>query len=117
DNISDALLLKTEAHTTVKWTSSMHSYPSTKNLTSAFYIFQHFFSSAWSGTSTVFEYIMSLQTLEAHLAGIKFILSNSRLLAFVLINSLPKILEWNMFTSSDINTIEDSRLTSDTVET
>ncbi|KIJ11273.1 hypothetical protein PAXINDRAFT_30003, partial [Paxillus involutus ATCC 200175] len=46
----------------------------------------------------------------------KFVVDN-RLLAFVLLNSLPKTLEWNMFTSSVINTVEDSKLTFDAVET
>ncbi|KIK78108.1 hypothetical protein PAXRUDRAFT_17058 [Paxillus rubicundulus Ve08.2h10] len=39
------------------------------------------------------------------------------LLAFVLLNSLPKLPEWNMFTSSIINTIEDRKLTFHTMET
>ncbi|KIK94329.1 hypothetical protein PAXRUDRAFT_143078 [Paxillus rubicundulus Ve08.2h10] len=42
---------------------------------------------------------------------------NSRLLTFILLNSLPKTLEWNMFTSSVINTVKDSKLTFDTTET
>ncbi|KIK79047.1 hypothetical protein PAXRUDRAFT_16533 [Paxillus rubicundulus Ve08.2h10] len=42
---------------------------------------------------------------------------DTRLLAFILLNSLPKTLEWNMFTPSIINTVKDSKLTFDTVET
>ncbi|KIK96935.1 hypothetical protein PAXRUDRAFT_137333 [Paxillus rubicundulus Ve08.2h10] len=42
---------------------------------------------------------------------------NTRLLAFVLLNSLPKTLEWNMFTSSIINTVKDSKLTFNTMKT
>ncbi|KIK75570.1 hypothetical protein PAXRUDRAFT_18875 [Paxillus rubicundulus Ve08.2h10] len=42
---------------------------------------------------------------------------NTKILAFVLLNSLVKTLEWNMFTSSIINTVEDSKLTFNAVET
>ncbi|KAF9222160.1 hypothetical protein BS17DRAFT_818844 [Gyrodon lividus] len=70
------------------------------NLASAFYIFQQLFTSAWSG---------------ARLAGMKFMV-NTRLLTFVLLNSLPKTPEWNMFTSSIVNTIEDSQLTFNAME-
>ncbi|KIK74594.1 hypothetical protein PAXRUDRAFT_789520 [Paxillus rubicundulus Ve08.2h10] len=42
---------------------------------------------------------------------------DTRLLAFVLLNSLPKTPEWNMFTSSIINTVKDSKLTFDAMET
>ncbi|KIK74296.1 hypothetical protein PAXRUDRAFT_176163 [Paxillus rubicundulus Ve08.2h10] len=45
----------------------------------------------------------------------KFVV-DSRLLAFVLLNSLRKTLEWNMFTSV-INTVEDSKLIFNAVET
>ncbi|KIK74861.1 hypothetical protein PAXRUDRAFT_16480 [Paxillus rubicundulus Ve08.2h10] len=100
-------------------TSLMHSSPFTKYPASplpSMYIFQQLFNSAWSGGSAISEHIVSLCTLEACLAGMKFMV-NTRLPASVLLNSLPKTLEWNMFTSSIINTIENSKLTFNTVET
>ncbi|KIK72006.1 hypothetical protein PAXRUDRAFT_22518, partial [Paxillus rubicundulus Ve08.2h10] len=79
-------------------------------------IFQQLFNSAWSGGSAISKHITSLHTLEARLARMKFMV-DTRLLAFVLLNSLPKTPEWNMFTSSVINTVEDSKLTFDAMET
>ncbi|KIK78667.1 hypothetical protein PAXRUDRAFT_16752 [Paxillus rubicundulus Ve08.2h10] len=86
------------------------------NLASTFYIFQQLFNSTWSGGSTISKHILLLCTLEACPAGMRFMV-NTRLLAFILLNSLLKTPEWNMFTSSVINTVEDSKLTFDTVET
>ncbi|KIJ05414.1 hypothetical protein PAXINDRAFT_28113, partial [Paxillus involutus ATCC 200175] len=72
DSISDALLLKTESHTTAQdLFDALLSIHQASNLASAFYIFQQLFSSAWSGTSAVSEHIASLRTLEARLAGMK----------------------------------------------
>ncbi|KIK74219.1 hypothetical protein PAXRUDRAFT_176384 [Paxillus rubicundulus Ve08.2h10] len=117
DSISNALLLKTEMHTTAKdLFDALLSIHQVLSLASAFYIFQQLFNSAWSGGSAISEHIASLQTSEACLAGMKFLV-NTRLLAFILLNSLLKTLEWNMFTSSIINTVEDSKLTFDTMET
>ncbi|KIK75587.1 hypothetical protein PAXRUDRAFT_172376 [Paxillus rubicundulus Ve08.2h10] len=100
DSISNALLLKTEMHTTAKdLFNALLSIHQASNLTSTFYIFQQSFNSTWSGGSAISEHITSLWTLEAHLAGMNFMV-DTRLLAFVLLNSLPKTLEWNMFTSS-----------------
>ncbi|KIK82198.1 hypothetical protein PAXRUDRAFT_154299 [Paxillus rubicundulus Ve08.2h10] len=114
DSISNALLLKTEMHTTTQdLFNILLSIHQASNLTSAFYIFQQLFNSTWSRGSTIFKHITSLQTLEACLARMKFAV-NTRLLTFVLLNSLLKTPEWNMFTSSVINTIEDSKLTFDT---
>ncbi|KIK79575.1 hypothetical protein PAXRUDRAFT_55328, partial [Paxillus rubicundulus Ve08.2h10] len=117
DSISDALLLKTEMHTTTKdLFDALLSIHQASNLTSTFYIFQQLFNSVWSRSSAISKHITSPCTLEACLAGMKFMV-NTRLLAFVLLNSLPKTPEWNMFTSSIINTIEDSKLTFDAMET
>ncbi|KIK72495.1 hypothetical protein PAXRUDRAFT_180551, partial [Paxillus rubicundulus Ve08.2h10] len=117
DSISDALLLKTEMHTTTKdLFNALLSIHQTSNLASTFYIFQQLFNPAWSRGSAISEHITLLHTLEACLVRMKFMV-DIRLLAFVLLNSLPKTPEWNMFTSSIINTVEDSKLTFDAVET
>ncbi|KIK76415.1 hypothetical protein PAXRUDRAFT_106876, partial [Paxillus rubicundulus Ve08.2h10] len=72
DSISDALLLKMEVHTTTKdLFDSLLSIHQASNLTSAFYIFQQLFNSAWSGGSAISEHIASLWNLEACLAGMK----------------------------------------------
>ncbi|KIK82513.1 hypothetical protein PAXRUDRAFT_100877, partial [Paxillus rubicundulus Ve08.2h10] len=72
DSISDALLLKTEMHTTAQdLFDAFLSIHQASNLTSAFYIFQQLFNSTWSGGSAISEHIASLWTLEAHLAGMK----------------------------------------------
>ncbi|KIK77615.1 hypothetical protein PAXRUDRAFT_166282, partial [Paxillus rubicundulus Ve08.2h10] len=116
DSISNALLLKMEAHTTIQdLCSTLLSIHQASNLASTFYISQQLFNSARTRTS-VSKHITSIQTLEACLAEIKFV-ANSRLLAFVLLNSLLKMPEWDMFTSSIINTVGDSRLTFNAVET
>ncbi|KIK76527.1 hypothetical protein PAXRUDRAFT_169665, partial [Paxillus rubicundulus Ve08.2h10] len=72
DSISDALLLKTEMHTTSKDLFDALLYiHQASNLTSTFYIFQQLFNSVWSGSSTISEHITSLCTLEACLARMK----------------------------------------------
>ncbi|KIK78249.1 hypothetical protein PAXRUDRAFT_52090, partial [Paxillus rubicundulus Ve08.2h10] len=72
DSISDALLLKTEMHTTAKdLFDVLLSIHQALNLTSTFYIFQQLFNSTWSGDSTISEHIVSLHTLEACLARMK----------------------------------------------
>ncbi|KIK77968.1 hypothetical protein PAXRUDRAFT_165257, partial [Paxillus rubicundulus Ve08.2h10] len=72
DSISDALLLKMEMHTTTKdLFDAILSIHQASNLASTFYIFQQFFNSAWSRGSAISKHIMSLQTLEACLAGMK----------------------------------------------
>ncbi|KIK72215.1 hypothetical protein PAXRUDRAFT_109146, partial [Paxillus rubicundulus Ve08.2h10] len=49
DSISDALLLKMEMHTTTKdLFDALLSIHQASNFTSAFYIFQQLFNSAWS---------------------------------------------------------------------
>ncbi|KIK75680.1 hypothetical protein PAXRUDRAFT_172061, partial [Paxillus rubicundulus Ve08.2h10] len=69
DSISDALLLKTEMHTTTKdLFDALLSIHQASNLASTFYIFQQLFNSAWSRGSAISEHITSLRTLEAHLA-------------------------------------------------
>ena len=106
-----------------------HSYSSTKelfdalvklhetpNISSAFSLFKQLFSSTWDGTSAVFEHISSLQTVEACLAGMKISVEN-KILPFILLNSLPKTPEWEMFTSSVVNTVEASKLTFNVIET
>ncbi|KIK80460.1 hypothetical protein PAXRUDRAFT_15780 [Paxillus rubicundulus Ve08.2h10] len=98
DSINDALLLKMEMHTaTQDLFDALLSIHQASNLASAFYIFQQLFNSTWSGDFAISEHIV--------------------LLTFILLNSLLKTLEWNMFTSSIINTIKDSKLTFNAVET
>ena len=115
--ISDALLMKTCSYSSAKELfDALVKLHETSNISSAFYLFKQLFSSTWDGTSAVSEHISSLQTVEAHLAGMK-ILVESKILSFILLNSLPKTPEWEMFTSSVVNTVEDSKLTFDTIET
>ncbi|KIK73776.1 hypothetical protein PAXRUDRAFT_177503, partial [Paxillus rubicundulus Ve08.2h10] len=73
DSISDALLLKTEMHTTANdlFDNTLLSIHQVSNLTSTFYIFQQLFNSMWSGSSAISEHIVSLCTLEAHLTRMK----------------------------------------------
>ncbi|KIK76396.1 hypothetical protein PAXRUDRAFT_170101, partial [Paxillus rubicundulus Ve08.2h10] len=72
DSITDALLLKTEVHTTAKdLFNALLSIHQASSLTSAFYIFQQLFNSTWSGGSAISKHIASLHTLEACLAGMK----------------------------------------------
>ncbi|KIK97957.1 hypothetical protein PAXRUDRAFT_125316, partial [Paxillus rubicundulus Ve08.2h10] len=69
DSISDALLLKTEMHTTTQdLFDALLSIHQASNPTSAFYIFQQLFKSAWSGGSAISKHIVLLWTLEACLA-------------------------------------------------
>ncbi|KIK71797.1 hypothetical protein PAXRUDRAFT_181826, partial [Paxillus rubicundulus Ve08.2h10] len=66
DSISDALLLKTEMHTTAKdLFDALLSIQQASSLASAFYIFQQLFNSAIS------KHITLLRTLEACLTGMK----------------------------------------------
>ena len=92
---------------------TLHTTP---NISSAFYLFQQLFSSTWDRTSTVSEHISVLRTVESCLAGMKYSVDD-KVLSFILLNSLPKTLEWEMFKSSVINTVEESKLTFDSIET
>ena len=116
-HISDALLMKTHSYSSAKELFDvlvkLHETP---NISSAFYLFKQLFSSTWDGTSAVSKYISSLQTVEARLAGMK-ISVESKILSFILLNSLPNTPEWEMFTSSVVNTVEDSKLTFNAIET
>ncbi|KAF8833847.1 hypothetical protein BDN67DRAFT_992769 [Paxillus ammoniavirescens] len=71
---------------------------------------------AWDGTSAVSDHISTLCTIESHLAGMRFSV-NDKVLSFILLNSLPKTSEWEMFKSSVVNTMEESNLTFDAIET
>ncbi|KIK75365.1 hypothetical protein PAXRUDRAFT_19067 [Paxillus rubicundulus Ve08.2h10] len=74
------------------------------NISSALYLFQKIFSSTWDGTSAVSEHITTLQTIESHLAGMKFSVDD-KVLSFILLISLLKTSEWEMFKSSVANTM------------
>ncbi|KIK78444.1 hypothetical protein PAXRUDRAFT_109306, partial [Paxillus rubicundulus Ve08.2h10] len=72
DSISNALLLKTEMHTTAKdLFDALLSIHQASSLASTFYIFQQLFNSAWSGGSAISKHIVLLRTLEARLARMK----------------------------------------------
>ncbi|KIK76260.1 hypothetical protein PAXRUDRAFT_114708, partial [Paxillus rubicundulus Ve08.2h10] len=72
DSVSDALLLKTEMHTTAKdLFDALLSIHQASIIASAFYIFQQLFNSTWSGGSAISKHIVLLCTLEACLARIK----------------------------------------------
>ncbi|KIK76321.1 hypothetical protein PAXRUDRAFT_170293 [Paxillus rubicundulus Ve08.2h10] len=61
DSISDALLLKTEMHTTAKdLFNALLSIHQVSSLASAFYIFQQLFNSALSGGSAISKHITLL---------------------------------------------------------
>jgi hypothetical protein len=88
----------------------------TPNISSVFYLFQQLFSSAWDGTSAVSEHISTLRTVESRLAGMKYSVDD-KVLSFILLNSLPNTPAWEMFKSSVVNTVEESKLTFDSIET
>ncbi|KIJ11221.1 hypothetical protein PAXINDRAFT_15852 [Paxillus involutus ATCC 200175] len=115
--ILDSLLMKTRNEPSSKELfDALVKLHETLNISSAFYLFQQLFSSTWDGTSAVSEHISTLRTVESRLAGMKFSVDN-KLLSFILLNSLPKTPEWEMFKSSVVNTVEESNLTFDAIET
>ena len=116
-HISDALLMKTHKETSSKRLfDALVILHETPNISSTFYLFQQLFSSTWDGTSAVSEHISVLRTVESHLAGMKYSVDD-KVLSLILLNSLPKIPEWEMFKSSVINTVEESKLTFNSIET
>jgi len=117
ERLSDALLLKTASCASTKelW-DKLLSLLNAPNTFSTFYIFQQLFNVAWDGNSRVSVHIATLQTSELCLTAMKFTI-DSKVLAFILLNSLPKTLEWEIFKSSLINTVEESNLTFDAIET
>jgi len=117
ERLSDALLLKTTFCTSTKelW-DKLLSLLDAPNTSSAFYIFQQLFNVAWDGNSGVSEHIATLWTSESCLAAMKFAI-DSKVLAFILLNSLSKTPEWKIFKSSLINTVEESNLTFNVIET
>jgi len=117
EHLSNALLLKTASCASAKelW-DKLLSLLNAPNTSSAFYIFQQLFNVAWDGNSRVLEHITTLQTSESRLTAMKFAV-DSKVLAFILLNSLPKTPEWEIFKSSLINTVEESNLTFDAIET
>ena len=115
--ISDALLMKTRKETSSKGLfDALVTLHKTPNISSTFYLFQQLFSSTWDGTFAVSEHISVLQTVESRLAGMKYSVDD-KVLSFILLNSLPKTLEWEMFKSFVINTVEESKLMFDSIET
>ena len=115
--ISDALLMKTCKETSSKGLfDTLMTLHETPNISSAFYLFQQLFSSMWNGISAISEHISALRTVESHLAGMKYSIDD-KVLSFILLNSLPNTPEWKMFKSSVVNTVEESKLTFDSIET
>ena len=116
DHISNALLIKMRSHKTAKalFDALIEIYWAA-SLPTTFYTFWQLFASTWDGTSPISDHITSLQTLETQLARMKFSI-DQRVLAFILPNSLPKTPEWNSFTSSVINTVEETKLTLDAIK-
>ena len=107
DHISDALLIKTRFYKIAKALfDALIEIHWVASLPTAFYTFWQLFASTWDGTSPISNYIASLRTLETQLAGIKFSI-DQRVLVFILLNS---------FTSSVINTVEEKKLTLDTIK-
>ena len=72
--------------------------------------------STWDGISPISDHIAGIRTIESRLAGMKYAI-DSRLLAFTLINSLPKTPEWKTFISATVNSIDQAKLTFDDMET
>ena len=115
--ISDALLMKTHKETSSKGLfDTLVTLHETPNISSAFYLFQQLFSSTWNGTSAISEHIAALRTVESHLAGMKYSVDD-KVLSFILLNSLPNTPEWEMFKSFVVNTVEESKLTFNSIET
>jgi hypothetical protein len=118
ERLSDALLLKTESCTSAMalW-EELKKLLDAPNVSSTFYIFQQLFRATWDGsTRTVSEHIASLRTSEARLAAMKFTV-DAKVMAFILLNSLPKTPEWELFKGTLINSTEESKITFDAVET
>ena len=115
--LSDALLLKTASCASAKelW-DKLLSLLNAPNTSSTFYIFQQLFNVTLDGNSGVLEHITMLWTSESRLAAMKFAI-DSKVLAFILLDSLPKTPEWEIFKSSLINTVEESNLTFNAIET
>ena len=116
DHISDALLIKMRSYKTAKalFDTLIEIYQ-VANLPTTFYTFQQLFASTWDGTLPISNHITSLWTPETQLAGMKFSIYQ-RVLAFILLNSLPKTLEWNSFMSSVINIVEETKLILDAIK-
>ena len=118
EHLSDALLLKTESCTsaTALW-EELKKLLDAPNVSFAFYIFQQLFHATWDGsTRTILKHIALLQTSEARLAAMKFTV-NVKVMAFILLNSLPKTPEWELFKGTLINSTRDTKITFDAVET
>ena len=117
DHISDALLIKTQSHTTAKdLYDALVKLHEDAHLASAFHLYQQMLDSTWDGTSPIGDHIAGIRTIESWLAGMKYAI-DPRLLAFTLINSLPKTLEWKTFVSATINSIDQAKLTFNDMET
>ena len=116
DHTSNALLIKMRSHETAKELfDALIEIHQVVSLPTAFYVFWQLFASIWDRASPISDHITSLWTLETWLAGIKFSI-NQKVLIFILLNSISKTPEWNSFTSSIINTVEETKLILDAIE-
>ncbi|EGO04627.1 hypothetical protein SERLA73DRAFT_68310 [Serpula lacrymans var. lacrymans S7.3] len=61
------------------------------------------------------DHILKMRTIDSHLSRMKLRV-DAKLMAFSLLQSLPCTPEWQIFQSLVINTIEENKLTFDTVE-
>ena len=117
DHISNSLLIKTQSHTTAKdLYGALVKLHEDTHLASAFHLYQKMLDSTWDGISPIGDHIARIRTIESWLAGMKYTI-DPRLLAFTLINSLPKTLEWKTFVSTTVNSIDQAKLTFDNMET
>ena len=73
-------------------------------------------NSTWDGISPIGNHIAGIRTIESRLTGMKYAI-DPRLLAFTLINSLPKTPEWKTFVFATVNFIEQAKLTFDNMKT
>ena len=117
DHISDALLIKTQSHTSTKdLFEALVKLHEVSHLSSAFHLYCQLLDSTWDGASEIGRHMAGIRTIGSRLAGMKFTI-NPKLLAFTLLNSLPKTAEWGTFTSALINSVDPAKLTFDDLET
>ena len=117
DHIFDSLLIKTQSHTTTKDLDGvLVKLHEDAHLASTFHLYQQMLDSTWDGISPIGDHIAGIRTIESQLAGMKYAI-DPRLLAFTLINSLPKTLEWKTFISTTVNSIDQAKPTFNDMET
>ncbi|KAI6157142.1 hypothetical protein BKA82DRAFT_3934215, partial [Pisolithus tinctorius] len=72
DQLSDALLIKTQKHTTAKSLyDALLVLHEDSNLASAYYLYQQLLDSTWDGTTSISDHIAGMRTTESWLASMK----------------------------------------------